>query len=164
MKSKRTAGWVAVVGLVGVLGLGPGARADEEEIPLDRVPKAVIDAGKALFPRARVREASKETERGATVYELAMTNEGRRTDATFREDGTLVLVEVQVPEKDVPAAVLRPVKDKYPGATIVWVESVRKGPRLKDAADYYELHITTAGGKSVELEVDATGKILNTEE
>ena len=39
-----------------------------------------------------------------------------------------------------------------------------KGPELKTQADYYEVHLTTADKKSAEVEVDARGKILKTEE
>ena len=155
------------IGLVAVLGLllgAPGARAQEAEIPLDQVPKAVMDSAKAKFPGAKMREAAKETEDGKTVYELSMTHEDRKMDVTFQENGTLVLVETEVPEKDLPAAVAQAVKGKYPSAKADLVESVRKGPELKKAVDYYEFHLTTADKKTVEVEVDSTGKILKTEE
>ncbi len=122
------------------------------------------DAAKAGFPGAKVREASKETEDGRTLFELEMTHEERNMDVTFQEDGTLVLVETQIPENEVPAAVSNSVKGMYPGAKIKLVESVKKGPKLKKDADYYELHLTTADKKSAEVEVDPKGKILKTEE
>jgi uncharacterized membrane protein YkoI len=153
-----------VVGLLGVFGLASGSKAQEAEIPLDQVPKPVMDAGKAKFPGAKIREAAKEMENGKTVFELAITHEGHRMDVTFQEDGTLVLVETEVPEREVPVAVMQPIRTKYPGAKIDLVESVKKGPRLKQEADYYEFHLTTADKKSVEVEVDGKGKILNTEE
>src|SRR5207248_3464617 len=129
-----------------------------------QVPKAVLDSAKAKFPGAEHRDASKETEEGKTVYEIAMTHEGHRMDVTFQENGTLVLVETEVPEAELPAAVLKAAKDKYPGAKVKLAESVKKGPQVKKAVDYYELHLTTADKKSAEVEVDAQGKILNTEE
>jgi len=93
-----------------------------------------------------------------------MTHDERNMDVTFQEDGTLVLVETQVPENEVPAAVSNAVKGKYPGAKIKLVESVKKGPKVKKVADYYEFHLTTADKKSAEVEVDPKGKILKTEE
>jgi uncharacterized membrane protein YkoI len=164
MLTKRSSEWVAVAGLLGLFALASGARAQETEIKLDQVPKAVMDSAKAKFPGAKMREASKETEDGKTVFELSMTHEERKMDVTFQEDGTLVLVETEVSEQELPAAVMRAVKDKYPGAKIDLVESVKKGPEVKKEADYYEFHLTTTDKKSAEVEVDASGKILKTEE
>src|SRR5689334_14623356 len=104
MATRRTSGWAAVVGILGLFGLASGARAQEEEIALDKVPKAVMDSAKAKFPGAKVHEAAKETEDGKTVFELEMTHDEHRMDVTFQEDGTLVLVETRVEEKDVPEA------------------------------------------------------------
>jgi uncharacterized membrane protein YkoI len=146
--------------VLGLLGLGSGAWAQEVEIKLDQVPKAVLDSAKAKFPGAEHRGAAKETEEGKTVYEIAMTHEGHRMDVTFQENGTLVLVETEVPEAELPAAVLKAAQDKYPGAKIKLAESVKKGPKVKKDVDYYELHLTTADKKSAEIEVDSHGKIL----
>jgi uncharacterized membrane protein YkoI len=155
---------VAAAVLLVVFGPSAGSRAQESEIKLDEVPKPVMDSANAKFPGAKMREASKETEQGKTVYELSMTHENRKMDVTFEADGTLVLVETEVEEKDLPAAVLGAVKDKYPGSKIQLVESVKKGPEVKNEVDYYEFHLTTADKKSAEVEVDTTGKILKTEE
>jgi hypothetical protein len=154
---------MSVVGILGALGL-TAARAQEAEIPVNQLPKAVADAAKAKFPGAQWRGASRESENGKTIYEIEMTHEGRKMDVSFLGDGTLDLVETEVPEAELPAAVSRPVKDKYPGARINLAESVRKGPALKKEVDYYELHLTTTDKKSVEVEVDGKGKILKTEE
>ena len=115
MKTIRPSHRLAVAGSLAVFGFVSGVRAEEAEIELDQVPKAVMEAAKVKFPGAKIKEASKETEGGKTVFELEMTHEERNMDVTFQEDGTLVLVETQVPEKDVPSAVLTAVKDKYPG-------------------------------------------------
>jgi hypothetical protein len=93
-----------------------------------------------------------------------MKHEGHKMDVTFEENGTLVLVETQVSEDDVPAASMKAVKDKYPGAKINLVESVKKGAEVKKEVDYYEFHLTTSDKKSAEVEVDTNGKILKTEE
>ena len=160
MMTKRSGGRMVIVGVLGLMGLGSGAWAQEVEIKLDQVPKAVLDSARAKFPGAEHRGAAKETEEGKTVYEIAMTHEGHRMDVTFQEDGTLVLVETEVPEAELPAAVLKAAQDKYPGAKIKLAESVKKGSKVKKEVDYYELHLTTADKKSAEVEVDSQGKIL----
>jgi hypothetical protein len=155
---------VVAAGLLGLFALASGARAQEVEIKLDQVPKAVMDSAQAKFSGAKIREASKETEDGKTVFELSMIHEDRKMDVTFQEDGTLVLVETEVSEKELPAAVLRAVKDKYPSGKIDLVESVKKGAKVKKEVDYYEFHLTTVDKKSAEVEVDSTGKILNNDQ
>jgi uncharacterized membrane protein YkoI len=156
-------GW-AVVCAVGLFAVTTGARAQESSIPVDQVPKAVTDSAKAKFPGATVREAAKETEDGKTVYELSLTHENHKMDVTFEANGTLVLVETEVPEAELPAAVVKAAREKYPHAKIDLAESVKKGPAVKKEVDYYELHLTTADKKKVEVEVDGAGKVLNTEE
>jgi hypothetical protein len=164
MKTTRLAGVLATAGALGLFALAAGAKAQEVDIPINQLPKAVADAARAKFPGAEWRGASKETEDGKTVYEVAMTHQGRKMDVTFQENGTLDLVETEVPEAELPPAVARAVKDKYPGAKVDLVESVAKGPELKKTPDYYEFHLTTADKKSVEAEVDGQGKILKAEE
>jgi uncharacterized membrane protein YkoI len=164
MNGKHVSGWAVAALLMGLSGPAWSAAAQETQIKLGQVPKAVMDSARAKFPGALFRGASKETEDGKTVYELEMTREDRRMDVTFREDGTLVLVETVVPEKEVPSAVLRGVKERYPGAKIDLVESVKRGPAVKKEVDYYEFHLTTADKKSAEVEVNPGGKILKTEE
>ena len=163
MTAKNGMGSLAITGLVALLALSSDAKAQEAEIRLDQVPRAVMDSARAKFPGAEIKEASKETEDGKTVYELEMKHDGRNMDVTFKEDGTLVLVETAIPEKEVPEAVMKAVLGKYPGAKLKLAESVKKGPKVKKEVDYYELHLA-AGEKSVEVEVDASGKILETEE
>jgi uncharacterized membrane protein YkoI len=160
MMAQRSCEWMVVSALLGLLGLGSAARAQEVEIKLDQVPKAVMDSARAKFPGAEHRGAARETEDGKTVYEIAMTHEGHRMDVTFQENGTLVLVETEVPEAELPAPVKKAALDKYPGAKIKLAESVKKGPKVKKEVDYYELHLTKADKKSAEIELDSDGKIL----
>jgi uncharacterized membrane protein YkoI len=155
---------VMTAAALGAFALTTSVRAQEVEIPLDQLPRAVADAAKAKFPGAKWREAAKETEDGKTLYEIAMTHADHKMDVTFEVNGTLVLVETEVPEAELPPAVSKAVKGKYPGAKIGLAESVKKGPELKHTVDYYEMHLTTADKKSVEVEVDGHGKILKTEE
>ena len=155
--------WVAAATFVALFGVDSGARAQESEIKLDQVPKAVMDAANAKFPGAKIREAAKETEDNRTLYELELSHEGHNMDVSFQEDGTLVVVETQLTDNEVPEAVSAAVKAKYPDAKIKLVESVKKGPKVKKEVDYYEFHLTTADRKSAEVEVDGNGKILETE-
>lgn len=160
----RSSHGMTAFGILTLLGLAPGATAQETRIEINQVPKAVLDSARVNFPGAKLKEAAKEVEDGKTVYELEMTHEGRDTDANFHEDGTLIVVETKIPEKDAPSVVLKAVKAKYPDATITALESVKKGPKPKTIADRYEFHLKLANKKSAEVEVAPDGKILEARE
>ena len=64
MRTKRGMGFMTAAGFLAVLGLASGTRAQEGEIPLKRVPKAVMNSAKAKFPGAKITVASAETEDG----------------------------------------------------------------------------------------------------
>ena len=118
MRTKRGMRFMAVAGFLGVLGLASAARAQEEKIPLHRVPKAVLSSAKAKFPGTEIKLATKETEDGEPVFALGMKHRRHNVDATFKVDGTVVLVETDIPGKEVPKVVLEAIQQSYPGATV----------------------------------------------
>ncbi|MGC8639138.1 MAG: PepSY-like domain-containing protein [Isosphaeraceae bacterium] len=162
MTTRSAVGCVTLSVILALSGFRSVAWSQESEVPLNKVPRAVMNAAKAKFPGAKIKEAGKETEEGKTLYELEMTHKGQRMDVSFQPDGTLVVVETRVARKDLPEKVLGAVKAKYPHAKIVLAESVRKGPKVSSKVDFYELHLTAAN-KKIELEISPAGKILNTE-
>jgi len=163
MMTKRGMRSLTVAGLLAVLGLGSVARAQEEKIPLHRVPKAVISAAKARFPGSEIKKATKEAEAGEASFVLGMKHHRHDVDVTLKADGTVVLVETDVPAKEVPKAVLRAVEQSYPGATVRGAESVNKGPEVKKKPDYYQFYILTADQRPALVKVDLDGKALEPE-
>jgi hypothetical protein len=164
MRTKRGMRSTTVAGFLAVLGLASGTRAQEEGIPLDRVPKAVMDSAMAKFPGAEIKMASEETEDGKPpVYALEMKHRRHNVDVTFKVDGTVVLVETAVPAKELPKVVLRAVEHRYPGASVRGADSVATGPEVKKKADYYEFYLMTADQKPARVQVDPHGKVLKPE-
>src|SRR5437763_1126400 len=72
---------LAFAGLCGFLW------ADEEKVPLDKLPKPVLDAVKKRFPKGELVAASKETADGKTEYEVSLKDGGKKIDATLTSDG-----------------------------------------------------------------------------
>ena len=155
----RIFGWMEAITALGLLVVAPGAQADEEEIPLKDVPRAVIDAVKAKFPDAKMKKAVKEEEDGRTVYELSFTHEDKDYEIEAKADGTIVAVEKQIAVSDLPEAVVKGVKAKYPDAKIEEAKEVTAGLKVT-----YEVEIETAKKKELEITLDASGRILKTEE
>ena len=78
---QRCAGWAATAGFLAAIGLGSSARAQETEIAIKDVPRAVMDSAKAKFPGAKMREASKETD----YYEFHLTTVDKKSAGSRNE-------------------------------------------------------------------------------
>jgi hypothetical protein len=149
---------------VAVFVLTVPVRADEEKVPLDKVPKAVLDAAKKRFPKAEVVGASKEKEDNKTVYEIELKLDGKKIDVTLTEEGAITTIEQQIDAKDLPKAVSEALDKKYPKAAFKIVESVTKVKDGNEKLEYYEVLLVTAEKKEIEVEILADGKIKNEEE
>jgi hypothetical protein len=136
---------------------GMEARADEKEIPLDKVPAAVMKAVKAKFPRIEIKAASEETEDGKTEYEIESIVDGAATDIVLKPDGTILAIEKEIKEKDLPAPVLKTLKAKYPKAKVKKYEELTKGTEVT-----YEMALEGAGDVK-EVVIDKTGKVVEEE-
>jgi hypothetical protein len=147
-----------------VFVLAAPVRADEEKVPLDEVPKAVLDAAKRRFPKAEVAGASKEKDGDKTVYEIELKLDGKKIDVTLTEDGTITTIEQQIDAKGLPNAVSEALDKKYPKATYKIIESVTKVKDGKEKLEYYEVLLVTAEKKVIEVEIFPDGKIKNEEE
>jgi hypothetical protein len=133
------------------VALAGAAQADEEKIDFDELPKAVIKAIKAKFPRAEIKEAvEEEGEDGATTYEVSLEFKGHAYDVALKPNGTIVEVEKEIEIDELPKAVTAALAAKHPEAKIEKAELVTKG----SAPAYYELVITT------EVLFSAKGKLI----
>ncbi len=138
----------------------PEPAATANEIPLDKVPAAVLKTQKAKFPTAKIKKAIKEEDEGKTVYELEMTVDGRNVDANFSSEGKILSVEKEIAIEKLPKKVAEAVAKKYPKATIVLAEEMTEGD--DDELDY---EVTVKDGeKTIVIVLDADGKIDTIEE
>jgi uncharacterized membrane protein YkoI len=144
---------VAALGLVGSLGV----MALAEEVPLDKVPKAALDAVKAKFPGAKLTGAEKEKEDGKVVYEIALTLKDQKIEVHVTPEGKITEIEREIKYEDLPKAVTDAFKAKYTKAKVELVEEVTKDDKIS-----YELHIAL-GKRKMELVYDPTGKLLKEE-
>src|SRR3954447_20602086 len=115
----------ARIGTLAVLALGLSAassRADEEKVPLDTVPRPVLNAFKAKFPEATIKAAIKEEEDGKTVYEIESIANGLGIDAVLKPNGEFSAIEKEIKSADVPPAVASTVKAKHPKAKVERIE------------------------------------------
>jgi hypothetical protein len=144
----------------GISLLSGGVQAGEDKIPLDKLPKAVVEAVKKRFPKAELVAAAKETVDKKTEYEVILKNEGQKIDVTLTPDGVILGMEKEITAKDLPKAVTMTLKKTYPNADYKKVEEVIKVKDGKETLAFYEVLLETADKKTVEAKVEANGKIL----
>jgi hypothetical protein len=150
---------LAVVGLTfGVTNL----RAEDEKISLDKLPKAVVDAVKAKFPKAEMKSAMKEKEDGKITYEVTIADGETKVDVDVTEAGVITGFEKAVALKDLPKVITDAVAAKYPACKAKSGEVVYTIKDGKDVLSYYEVTVTV-DGKDVELEILEDGKLKSEE-
>jgi hypothetical protein len=151
---------VGIFATVLVIGAG-AARAQEEAVPVNKIPKAVMDSLIARFPKARIDKCTRAKEGGDIVYDIEFTQQsGRKGEADIREAGTYINFEKQIDAKSLSRTVRGAVEQRYPKSTLkeVMEETEVKGRNERLSA--YEVVLVTADRKNVEVRVSPDGRIL----
>src|SRR5215510_10373031 len=91
--------------------------AQEETVPQDKIPKAVMSALLAKFPKAKIDKCTKAKEGNDIVYDIEFKQEGRKCEADIKENGTFINYELAIGAKDLPKVVKDAIDKKYPKAT-----------------------------------------------
>jgi len=136
--------------------LAPGQGDQETKLKAGDVPAAVIAAVAKQYPSAQVSGWSKEVENGKITYEASVIDGFSKRDIVFAESGSLLAVEEAIPVSDLPAAVRRAIRIKYPKASLRKAERISQGDEVQ-----YEVALAKASKKEVLLTPD--GKIVKEE-
>jgi uncharacterized membrane protein YkoI len=158
-------GSAALAFVAGLVLLAAVACAEDkaEKVPLDKVPKAVMDAIMGRFPGADITSVEKEKEDGKIVYDVELKHKDRKYEMDILEDGTIIEIEKEVAAKDVPEAVTKAVEAKYPKSTVKEVMEVNKVKGKEETPIHYEVTLETADKKKLEVIVSLDGKSVKTE-
>ena len=135
------------------------ASASEKELKKDQVPKAVISAFEKAFPNAKELEFEEELFEGKTAYEVEYKRDGKEYEFLYSPEGVLLQKEEEVDVKTLPDPVIQAILKAHPKAKIKEAEKLIKPDGTVTG---YEVEIKVAG-KELELELDVSGKILETE-
>jgi hypothetical protein len=151
---------------VGIAGVTLGlfvlvaiAAGTDEKIALDKLPKAVVDAVKAKYPKAKLVSAEKGDQDGKIVYEVDIKDGKSSIEVTVTPEGKILGAEKEIAAEDLPQPVSKALNAKYPKATIKKIEEVSK----EDKITAYEILIVTAHSKMLEVTFDPTGKFIEEE-
>ena len=80
--------------------LGSSFAGDEEEVPVDELPQAVLDAVENAVPGGDIQEAEKEIEKGKVVYEVEVLKDGKEYEVEVSESGSILEVEEEDADED----------------------------------------------------------------
>lgn len=137
-----------------------GASADEQDVPLDKLPKAVRAAADAAVPKAKWTGAVRSEEDKAVTYELEGTDaKGRYVWVELTEAGVVKEVQTEVAYAAAPKAVREALEKKFPrfkAETTYMVEEGGKVTRYdfegKRPKDKEEITISvSADGKTIDV-------------
>jgi hypothetical protein len=142
-----------VLGAMLALGFA-AAWAAEEKIGLDQLPAKVSAAVKAKFPAAKLVSVEKEVNEGKTVYEMAIESNGSKIDVSLDGDGTIVEIEREMKEQELPAAVRQSLSAKYPDGQLKKIEEITEGESTS-----FEFVVV----QTTEVKLDAQGKVIKEE-
>lgn len=156
MRKSVFLGAVALAFLLGAAGVG----AKEERVPKDRIPKAVMDALLARFPKAKIDTCVKEKEGGDVVYDIEFKVEGRHCESDIKENGAYINFEQAIKAGDLPKAVRDAIDQKYPRARLKEIMQETEVHGKDEKLSAYEVVLVPAGKKEVEVRVSPEGKIL----
>lgn len=151
--------WVITILLAFLLIFGQ-ANASEKDDGKPQVPKVVIEALEKAYPEAKDVEFEKEMLDGKVVYEAEFKLNNSEYEVLFDADGRMLQIEETLDVKALPEPLIQAISKAYPNATI---EDAEKVTKPDETFSVYEVEIKNEG-KKIELELDASGKILKSEQ
>ncbi len=143
---------------------GKDARVDDSKVKdSGKIPKQVMDALRAKFPKAEIRKWTQEKEGNDVIYDIEFVENGRACEADIKEDGTYINYEKAIVAKDLPAAVSKTIEGKFPKATLKEIMEETEVTGKDEKLSAYEVVLVTSDKRTVEIRLSPDGKILEEE-
>lgn len=136
---------------LGLVALLWAQEQHEQQISRKGVPAAVLAAFEKLYPNAKVKGYSKETDNGQLVYEVESQEGAVTRDVTYTADGTLVSIEETLETGALPPGVQAALDKNFPGGKIRKAEKITKSGVVT-----YEFKIKH-NGRTTEVVFDPEG-------
>jgi hypothetical protein len=163
---REALGWLAGGGIVATALLAVNqTRGAEENVAVSKLPKVVRDGAERILPKATWHSAVKVVDDKSVAYELD-GSDGKDRDVTIlvTAEGKVVEVETELKKPaNVPAKVLKAVKDKWPRFEPTETHHIRQGKDLRghdDGDHVYDMRGTIAKGRDIQVQVGENGDIL----
>ncbi len=170
----------SVLGLMtGMLTLASAAGAFEEEkeesVPLDKLPKAVVESIKKMFPDVEMKSATKEVvvdedddekdgdkkddeekdeKETEVIYEVTLSEKGKAISVAVDEEGDVEEVERAIELKELPQFVTAALAKKFPKSTLKSAEAIYEVEDGEVEFEGYEVILVTADKQEIEASID----------
>jgi len=128
---------------------------NETKLTLTSLPAPVRKTAEEQRKGAQIRSIEKELHEGNSVYEVAMTVNGRTRDIIIAADGALLIAEQEMTLAELPAPVRATLEENAGKAKILLIESVAQ----RDSLAYYEAQVSASGERS-EIKVSPAGDLI----
>jgi hypothetical protein len=151
----RTFCFILAAALLSFLGPAQRLRAQSETIPVQEVPKAVVDSLKAKYPDAQMQKAKKKVDNGKTFFAINLTAEGAERNALLTDKGKIVELKKVIPASELPVKATEAIYAAYPNST---AKKVKKVTEFKEEKGF-EVEVITADKQTKKVYLDADGKV-----
>jgi uncharacterized membrane protein YkoI len=139
--------------------VGGGFVLADDKIKLEELPKAVVEAIKAKFPKAELKEAEMEEEEGKKIFEVKLVNGKEEIEVTLSIDGKIIELERKLDPENLPKEIKEAIEAKFPKSKVT--SAVEETENDKTVI---EVEVTSAEGKKFEVKLDGKAKIVEVED
>lgn len=133
--------------------------AQEQVVPVDKLPSAVLKAVKKRFPTADLKQAKRVIDDDETTYEVELKLKGKQIDMVLTPEGDITEISIEIDEAKIPKAVAKTLADKYPKASIEDATVVFNVVKGKETLSYFEIEIITTDDRTLILEIAPSGNV-----
>lgn len=141
--------------LISSVVLGQPANAKKGEKGSVQAPKAVLTAFHKTYPKAVIRDISKEVNEGKTYFEIESTDGSQRRDLLYLADGTVFEVEEAWDIGALPKEITATINSKFPHGKLKKAEKITRGSTVQ-----YEVLLEN-DEENLEVLFDSKGKITS---
>ncbi len=134
--------------------------AQEEAVSRKQIPKAVMDALLAKFPKARIDKCTKAREGDDIVYDIEFKEKVRKCEADITEKGIFINFERAIKAKELPVPIRDAIEKRYPKAVLKEIMEETEVEGKDETLAAYEVVLLTANKKEVEVKVSPEGNLL----
>ena len=147
--------------LIPCLAMVLPAAAEDKSIDKAQVPKPVIDAAMAKYPKGNLVAFEEANEAGKTSFEIKIELETWKTELILSPDGKILAEEMQISAKELPDAVAKALAaSKFAKAKVRKMERVVESD--KPEAPTYEI-VVEEGSSKHELVFSGAGVLMRVE-
>jgi hypothetical protein len=133
------------------------ARCEVQDVPIAKLPAAVVKAVRDRYATAHLEEATREV--GTPRYEVTLKADGRVYDVTVTESGAIERIDKEATAAELPKPVKAALDKAYPKAAIKSLLEVTRIAAGRDVDDGYRAYLEVSGERPVLVRIERDGTL-----